>query len=546
MEVRRVVEGHESIMTPGLQVFSAVEKTGTEQERVVRVAAYCRVSTDMEMQQTSLDLQMESYRRTIAGHPGWVLAGIYADKGTTGTTIKGRTEFNRMMADAEAGRIDYILAKSISRFARNTLDALTCTRKLRDLGVGVYFEEQKLDTSDFQSEMLLTIHSAFAQEESHSISENMKRGMRARFAMGIPKWSQTYGLKKEGDDLWVPDPDTAPVVRRIFDMAAEGNPTSTICRTLMDEGIPGPAEGKNWYPHTVSLILRNEKYIGDVAMQKCYTADHLSHKHILNDDARVTRYYRKNHHEAIVDRETFAVVQKVLDMKINRNGYEQYPLGGTLRCPYCGDPMVGFMLPGRTHKKAWTCGGHGKEGLRSERSSCPEYHVGGAYLIDAIIKAFNGMDDVLLSELGERRTKAGKAALKWKRKGLAECSYLFLHELVDSITFPVSGGTVDWDTLLIRWKLGFESREHISYPSPLDHPCTRDDLELDGEVLSFKGRSAVGTRQTYESLIESLGYVSELRIKDRDDIEVCGVKPLPATPSVTGTCSRRYNAGKTY
>ena len=196
-----------------------------------RVAAYCRVSTDLEAQQTSIDLQMGSYKRIIEEHPGWVLAGIYADDGETGTSVKNRPEFQRMYADAKAGCFDILMVKSISRFARNTKDSLEYTRELKECGVGVYFEKEGLDTTNLTSELLLTIFSAMAQEESRSISENVKVGIRSRYKMGKPPWRTTYGFRK-GYVIYEPE---AEVVREIFDLYNQDISAEEIAQILNEK-----------------------------------------------------------------------------------------------------------------------------------------------------------------------------------------------------------------------------------------------------------------------------------------------------------------------
>ena len=166
-----------------------------DEEVVIKVAAYCRISKDVESQHQSLATQIEAYQRVISEHPGWVLAGIYADKGISGTTVKKRKEFLRMIEDAKAGKIQYILAKSISRFARNTVDVLAYVRELKSYGVSVYFEKEKIDTGNAVSEFVLSIYAASAQEEIISLSNNMKMGRRMRYAEGVMQWTHLYGLR---------------------------------------------------------------------------------------------------------------------------------------------------------------------------------------------------------------------------------------------------------------------------------------------------------------------------------------------------------------
>ena len=187
-----------------------------------RVAAYCRVSTKAQMQKSSLELQMGAYHRVIAENPDWQIAGIYSDRGVTGTIASIRPGFQQMIQDAEDGKIDIIMVKSISRFARNTVDLLTYVRRLRERGVGIYFEKERIDTMKMDSEILLTIRASFAQEESHSISENSKRGLRNRMKLGIYGAKAPYGYRKSDGNTFVIEESEAAVVRRIYRRAADG------------------------------------------------------------------------------------------------------------------------------------------------------------------------------------------------------------------------------------------------------------------------------------------------------------------------------------
>ena len=490
------IVSHDSQMTPGLLVYRKEEIFRSGKSHTVRVAAYCRVSTDMEIQQSSLTTQMESYERIIKEHPGWKLVGIYADRGITGTSDAKRAEFKRMIADAMSGKIDYILAKSTSRFARNTVDTLSYTRALREKGVGVYFEEQNIDTKSQTSEILLTIHAAFAQEESHSISENMKKGIRSRYAMGTPKWTCTYGMQKIGDDRWVPDPRTAPIVKRIFNLCLDGQSMTEIAKTLEKENIPGPGEQKKWYPHSVSVILHNEKYVGDVAMQKAYTVDHLSHRKVSNKDATVARYYMKDHHPAIVDRDTFEAVQQLLEMRDPHKGSVQYPFYSFLRCPFCGEKMVAVSLPSRDHESAWTCGGKANgEAERFKRTDCPEYFIKSKYIHEAVISAANGL-----------------------YTGLAggQIGYKFLHTHVARITFPLEHGTVDWDHPVVTWKDGQESIGEISYGKPSDIPVTRNTMHFTDGIYYANGKATGGMYSAYQSVEKLFAFCRSILIFDQD------------------------------
>lgn len=341
----------------------------------IRVAAYCRVSTDMEIQQKSLDTQMAAYNKVIKDHPGWVLAGIYADKGISGTSVRHRDEFKRMIEDAKAGKIKYILAKSISRFARNTVDALAYVRELKTYGVSVYFEKEKLDTGNAVSEFLLSIFAASAQEEIISLSNNMKVGRRMRYAAGIAQWTHIYGYRCAEDGKWVIEPEEAKVVRRIFEEYTSGMSLPEICRGLMADGIPSTGGKETWVPKSTADILHNEKFAGDLRMQKSYISDPILHIKVNNRDAKLKQYYKENHHDAIVDRRTFEMAQMISAMKDMHRGTSQYPYYGFLKCPICGKNMIRCAMPRNNHTFAWTCGGEANEksDLRKHRTVCPPY-----------------------------------------------------------------------------------------------------------------------------------------------------------------------------
>lgn len=279
----------------------------------VRVAAYCRVSTGYESQQASFTTQKSFYQTMISERPGWRLVGIYADKSLSGTSRIHRLEFNRMIADAKAGRIDYIVSKSISRFARNTVDTLCCIRELRNLSpcVGVYFEKENLDTLDASSELILTILSALAQEESRSISENIRWSIRKNFQAGIPHINprQVFGYTQGEDGAWSIDPEKSKIVRLIFEKYTHGVSANKIAMELNQMGVV-TQKGKKWRSDSILRILKNEKYIGDIEMQKTITKDFLTHKSVENH-GEAPKYYAKDHHEAIVDRLTWNKAQSI-------------------------------------------------------------------------------------------------------------------------------------------------------------------------------------------------------------------------------------------
>ena len=261
----------------------------------LKVAAYCRVSTDTDEQATSYEAQVEHYTEFIRKNPEWEFAGIYADDGISGTNTKKREEFNRMIADCNGGKIDMIITKSISRFARNTLDCLSHIRELKALNIPVFFEKENINTMDAKGEVLLTIMASLAQQESESLSQNVKMGFQFRYQNGqvSVNHNRFMGYTKDKDGNLVVDESEAKVVRRIFREYLEGCSLQQIAKSLEEDGILTGAGKKIWRPETVHKMLKNEKYMGDALLQKTYTVDVLTKKRVVNDGI-VTQYYVEN------------------------------------------------------------------------------------------------------------------------------------------------------------------------------------------------------------------------------------------------------------
>lgn len=300
--------------------------------RKPRAVAYARVSTEEESQNTSYENQVEIYTDKILDNPEWEYVGTYADPAITGTTGE-RPEFKRMMRDAEHHRFDIILCKSISRFARNTLLTVESIRRLQELKIKVIFEKEDLDTFDPAAEMMLTIMSAFAQEESRNASERVKAGIQLRAKNGNVTWNPLYGYRQGEDDTHVIYEEEAEIVRRIFAEAEKGLSAAEIARGLNEDGIENPGDA-DWNRKRIGDMLKNERYCGDVLVGKTFTVDHLTHKRKKND-GYFTRYHLQEHHDPIVDREQFDRVQVIREMK--KDG--TYPYGGKLVCPCCGKKM---------------------------------------------------------------------------------------------------------------------------------------------------------------------------------------------------------------
>lgn len=282
-----------------------------------RVAAYCRVSTDSEEQLQSYVTQKKTYEDLIKGRDDWEFVDIYADPGISGTSLKHRNDFNRLIADAKAGKIDMIITKSISRFARNVVDCMSIVRMLKDMvpPVAVFFEDMNINTLSMSGELLLVILAAVAQGESEMKSVSVKWGFRKRFEKGIPKISPLYGYNKEGRTLTVNLEESA-VVKAIYTMFLDGAPINSICSLLNNEGIPSP-KGKAWKYSTVRGILGNEKYCGDVLTQKTICVDMFEHKTIKNT-GQLDQYKISDHHPPIISKEAWDEVQMKLGQKTPR------------------------------------------------------------------------------------------------------------------------------------------------------------------------------------------------------------------------------------
>lgn len=300
-----------------------------------RVAGYARVSTDHEDQATSYESQMRYYSEYINGRDDWEFVKMYSDEGISGTNTKLRTGFKAMVEDALNGKIDLIITKSVSRFARNTVDSLTTVRQLKEVGVEIYFEKENIWTLDSKGELLITIMSSLAQEESRSISENVTWGLRKQFAEGKVHFPYTnvLGFKAGEDGAIVVDQDEAKTVRYIFQQALIGKSPYHIAKDLTEQAIPSPSGKSHWNATTIKRMLRNEKYKGDALLQKTYTIDFLTKKKNINR-GELPQYYVENNHEAIVDRETFDAVQQVLDNKGRKSSTTIF--SSKLVCGDCG------------------------------------------------------------------------------------------------------------------------------------------------------------------------------------------------------------------
>lgn len=298
-----------------VQVIPALSDRDGYEKRKLNVCAYCRVSTDMDTQALSYELQVQNYTEYIASNEEWEFAGIYADRGISGTSLKHRDEFNKMIDDCRAGKIDLIITKAVTRFARNVLDCISTIRMLKQLDppVGVFFETERINTLDTTSETYLGLISLFAQGESESKSESLKWSYIRRWKRGTgiyPTWS-LLGYDVDENGKWVIIEEEAELVRIIYDMYLTGYSSPQIAEILTRSGIPTATNKNTWSSGAVLGILRNEKYCGDVLCQKTIAMDIFSHKSVKNLGQK-PQYFIEGHHEEIVQKEDWQRVQLLI------------------------------------------------------------------------------------------------------------------------------------------------------------------------------------------------------------------------------------------
>ena len=357
-------------LSRNITVIPARKRVGNtaaaEQRPKLKVAAYCRVSTDSEEQASSYEVQVAHYTQFIQKNPEWELAGIYADDGITGTNTKKREEFNRMIQDCMDGNIDMIITKSISRFARNTLDCLKYIRELKEKNIPVFFEKENINTMDSKGEVLLTIMASLAQQESQSLSQNIKLGLQYRFQNGEVRvnHSRFLGYTKDEEGNLIIEPAEAEVVKRIYREYLEGASLLQIGRGLEADGILTGAGKTKWRPETLKKILQNEKYIGDALLQKTYTVDFLNKKRVQNKGI-VPQYYVENSHEPIIPRDLYMQVQEEMIRRANLHSganrkkrvySSKYALSSIAYCSKCGEIYRRIAWNNRgKHSTVWQC-----------------------------------------------------------------------------------------------------------------------------------------------------------------------------------------------
>jgi len=325
-----------------------------------RVAAYCRVSTEQDDQLNSLENQKRYFEKYIGDNIDWEFCGLYVDEGISGTSVEKRAGFQQMVKDAEAKKFDLLLTKEISRFARNTLDSILYTRKLKELGVGVFFMNDNINTLDPDAELRLTIMSSIAQEESRKTSERVRWGQKRRMEQGVVFGYGVFGYDLKGGKLAINEGE-AKTVRLIFDLYAAGMGSHSICKELENRGIPSPNGGARWDNHTVLRILKNEKYVGVLKQKKLITTSYLTHRRKRNEGEE-NFIIVENSHVPIVDRGVFDRVQAEIGRRqrvsVDKGRYSnRYVWSGKIKCAYCNSTFKPKNVPLKSGESSllWMC-----------------------------------------------------------------------------------------------------------------------------------------------------------------------------------------------
>ena len=405
-----------TVIPPKMQAFAGNIVCATQ---LRRVAGYARVSTDSDEQFTSFEAQVDYYTKKIQENPEWTFVKVFTDEGISATNMKKRDGFNAMIAEALAGEIDLIVTKSVSRFARNTVDTLTTVRKLKDRGIEVYFEKENIYTLDAKGELLITIMSSLAQEESRSISENVAWGKRAKAASGrvyLP-YKQFLGYERGPDGLPQIVESEAETVRLIYKLFLEGKTPSGIARHLERSQVLSPGGKTKWQHGTIVSILTNEKYKGDAILQKTFCADFLTKK-IKRNEGELPQYYVSGSHPAIIPAEVFDEVQLEMKRRCEANyTAREHCFSGRIICGDCGASYIEKVWHSTSQykRRIWQCSRKFKNDERCKTPHLYEDDVKAAF-----VRTMNGIiedkDDLIAEYKQISRRLTDHAALDLEAK----------------------------------------------------------------------------------------------------------------------------------
>ena len=393
------------------------------QSERLRVAAYCRVSTELDEQANSYETQVSHYKELIQKDPSWEFAGIFADDGISGTNTKKRDQFNKMIKACKAGKIDLIVTKSISRFARNTIDCLKYIRDLKAINVAIFFEKENINTMDAKGEVLITIMASLAQQESESLSQNVKLGLQYRYQQGkvLINHNHFLGYTKDKDGNLVIEPEEAKTVKRIFYSYLQGMTMKQIAESLKADGALTGGKKTNWHSSGIALILKNEKYMGDALLQKTYTVDFLTKKRVKNNGI-MPQYYVENDHPAIIPKSVFMQVQNLIRQRHNgittKNGKHRrinskYCFSQRVYCGKCGDIFQRNMWYNPVKVVVWRCASRIKRNKKGRR--CMIRNIKEPLLKAATLDAINQL--IESHELADKQIKANIMKIVKNSKG---------------------------------------------------------------------------------------------------------------------------------
>ena len=439
------------IIEPTVKKDEALENARVKKKRV---AAYARVSTEQEEQQNSYEAQIGFYTSLIMSNPDWEFVEVYSDEGISGTSLKKREGFNRMIADAEAGKIDLILVKSISRFARNTVDSLSMVRRLKAVNVEVRFEKENVSSFDPGAELVFTVFSSIAQEESRSISDNVRWGHQRNMEQGKAHvaFSRFLGYKKGKNDEWEIVESEAKTIREIYDLFLKGKTINWIAKHLTAQGVKTPSGKDKWGTQTVNSILQNEKYKGDARLGKTYVEDFLTKK-VKKNNGEKKQFYVHNHHPAIIEPEKFDRVQAELKRRSEhqRQISNNSPFTSRVICMDCGG-FFGHKI--QRDKQVWYCNHrYDKKDHTCETPIIPEEELKASFeaaLGLELAQIATGKGPVALSPEQE----VGRAALLYSARDKA--SSALQAGLQDFREEFQSTPTSDRDTFDVRYEAAME------------------------------------------------------------------------------------------
>ena len=521
--------GNVRIIPATVQQYTEVPLDSVKKKRV---AAYARVSTELEEQQSSFQAQVNYYTDYIKRREDWEFAGMYTDDGISGTDMRKRDGFNHMIKDALAGKIDLIITKSVSRFARNTVDSLTTVRKLKAQGIEVYFEKENIWTLDSKGELLITIMSSLAQEESRSISENVTWGQRKRFAAGKSSvaYSHFLGYDRGKDGKMIINPEQAEVVRKIYRMFLSGFTYHSIAKKLTEEGIPTPAGKTTWHPSAIRSILTNEKYKGDALLQKRFTVDFLTKK-VKNNEGEVPQYYVEGDHEAIITPAAFDMVQHEIAAR-RKHGARHSGVSifsSKIRCGECGG-WYGAKVwhsTDRYRRVIYQCNRKFKGG------NCHTPYVTEDQIKELFIKAMNQLianKDLVIKGIEDLRksldrTKGLKSQIDKDEEQMRQVDSLIQAEFQRNAAIAQSqeGYKSDYDALVAQYEMIRKHREDLA--SRYEICVSRDKhLKTLAEMLRCSELLQVFDESLWSALLDHVTVYSsdfiEFTFKDGTTVKV--------------------------